>query len=94
MDPEHKLIYLKSQTMNYHSNYAIDSAHLHFAANWLKSHKSMDQKDQMLDELIIRRLERASNQCMKQALDGYKLIMEAKDEGEVKMIETINNQIK
>ncbi len=50
-----------STRKGYLFNYLLDASHLYWAARWLELHRSTDEKDKMLDELIIRRLRKAAD---------------------------------
>jgi predicted S18 family serine protease len=54
----------------YYYNYVHDASMLYWTARWLELHKSLDEKDKMLDQLIIMRLRKAASDVLHQAQTG------------------------
>lgn len=53
----------------YYFNYVHDAAHLYWAARWLELNKSTDEKDIVIDKLIVMRLRRIAKDIMEGAVE-------------------------
>lgn len=57
----------------YAYNYLHDASHCYWAARLLElNYRSIDEKDKMIDELLVRRLRTLANNLTEQAINGLK----------------------
>lgn len=63
----------ESQREGYYYNYVHDAAHLFWAARWLELHKSTEKNDQVIDQLLIRRLRKEAKSLIDSAIKGMSI---------------------
>ena len=66
----------------YYFNYLIDASHCYWAARMLEiNYRSLDEKDKMIDALLVKRLRNLADDLVKQAVEGLETKRESVSEG-------------
>ncbi len=63
-----------SAQKQYYYNYVLQASECYGAARMLELNPSTDEKDKLLDELIVRRLRGLADRLLGQAMNGFDLI--------------------